>query len=93
MTTQLISYDLNSPGQKYTNLIEDIKAASNGAWWHNLDSTWLIKTSLSSSDLRDRLVKHIDSGDELLVVDVTGDARAWHGFKGSASTWLKETWD
>eukprot|EP01133_Synstelium_polycarpum_P023115 gene23115-27715_t len=71
MATKLIAYDLNSPGQKYDDLIAAIKDL--GAWWHHLDSTWLVKTTLSTSALRDSLKKHIDSGDELLVVDVTGD--------------------
>lgn len=91
MSTKLIGYDLNSPGQNYSDLIEAIKEL--GAWWHHLDSTWLVKTDKSATQLRDDLKKHIDSEDELLVVDVTGDARAWVGFNTSGSTWLKETWD
>ncbi|OZD11047.1 hypothetical protein CH253_04935 [Rhodococcus sp. 06-156-3C] len=35
--------------------------------------TSLVKTALSTSEVRDGLRKLIDSGDELLVVDVTGD--------------------
>lgn len=91
MSTKLIAYDLNSPGQNYKDLIDAIK--SLGAWWHHLDSTWLVKSNLTSTQIRDRLAVHIDSGDELLVVDVTGDARAWRGFNDRASEWLKETWD
>ncbi|AIY19570.1 SinR family protein [Pimelobacter simplex] len=91
MSTKLIAYDLNAPGQNYDALIDAIKGL--GAWWHHLDSTWLVKTGVSASDIRDRLAKHIDSGDELLVVDVTGDARAWRGFDDRGSKWLKETWD
>ncbi|MFF8326083.1 hypothetical protein ACH49M_12680 [Rhodococcus qingshengii] len=91
MATKLIAYDLNSPGQKYDDLIAAIKDL--GAWWHHLDSTWLVKTTLTTSELRDVLQKHLDAGDELLVVDVSGDSRSWRGFNDSASKWLKETWD
>ncbi|MGN7157879.1 hypothetical protein ACTHRK_17495 [Dietzia cercidiphylli] len=91
MATKLIAYDLNSPGQKYDDLIDAIKGL--GAWWHHLDSTWLVRTSSSAEEVRDKLKKYIDNGDELLVVDVTGDSRAWCGFKESGSKWLKETWD
>ncbi|MEZ0579259.1 CRISPR-associated protein Cas2 [Nocardioides sp. MH1] len=91
MATKLIAYDLNSPGQNYDELIEAIKDL--GAWWHHLDSTWLVKSTLTCTAIRDALGRHIDSGDELLVVDVTEDARAWKGFSASGSKWLKETWD
>lgn len=91
MSTTLIAYDLNAPGQNYDDLIEAIKAL--GAWWHHLDSTWIVKSDLKPSDIRDRLAKHLDSGDELLVVNVTGDPRAWRGFRDRGSKWLKETWD
>lgn len=91
MSTQLISYDLNAPGQKYDDLIEEIKGL--GAWWHHLDSTWLVKSDLTASDIRDRLAKCLDIEDELLVVNVTGDLRAWRGFNDRGSRWLKETWD
>ncbi|WP_209021761.1 hypothetical protein [Nocardioides sp. 503] len=38
MACLLITYDLNTPGQGYTALHDEIK--SLGAWWHHLDSTW-----------------------------------------------------
>jgi hypothetical protein len=91
MSTKLIAYDLNAPVQNYDELIKSIK--SLGAWWHHLDSTWLVKSSLSSTQIRDRLREHLDPNDELLVVNVTGDARAWRGFNERGSKWLKETWD
>lgn len=91
MSTKLIAYDLNAPGQNYDDLIAAIKGL--GAWWHHLDSTWLVRSDLTARDIRDRLSKSLDSGDELLVVDVTDDSRAWRGFNAGASKWLKETWD
>jgi len=92
VATKLIAYDLNSPGQNYDDLIEAIKGLG-AAYWHQLDSTWLVRSSLTTGEIRDQLVKKIDAGDELLVIDVTGDARAWFGFSDQGSNWLKETWD
>ncbi|MBZ5735143.1 hypothetical protein K8Z61_11620 [Nocardioides sp. TRM66260-LWL] len=71
-------------------MIELIK--SQGAWWHHLDSTWLVKTNKSATGLRDELVNSglIDSNDELLVIDVTGDAAAWFGFTDRGGKWLKD---
>lgn len=90
MATRLIAYDLNRPVQEYDDLIEAIK--SLGPWWHHLDSTWLVKSTLSVTEIRNQLGRIIDSDDELLVVDVTDDARAWRGFTERGATWLKETW-
>lgn len=88
MNTLLIGYDLNKVGQNYENLIAQIKAM--GAWWHHLDSTWLVKTSETHTSARDRLRPHIDRNDELLVIDVTGDAAAWYGFTDKGGRWLHE---
>lgn len=91
MATLAIGYDLNTPGKDYDDLIKAIKAL--GAWWHHLDSTWLVKCSLTPSEVRDSFKAHIDGGDELLVIDVSGRARAWNGFNDNGAKWLKETYE
>lgn len=88
MDTYMVGYDLNSPGQNYDALINALKAY--GTWWHGLDSTWFVKSSDSVTTVRDALIKHIDNGDELLVVKVTGAAAAWRGFPIKESQWLKD---
>ena len=85
MKTYLIGYDLDKPGQDYSNLIEAIKKI--GTWWHCLDSTWLVKSNYTATQIRDYLLPHIDQNDELLVALLSGEA-AWYGFKGDCSTWL-----
>lgn len=93
MKTFLIGYDLNKAGQDYSDLIDAIKKESV-YWWHHLDSTWLIVTNDSKTavSIRDTLKTHIDGNDELLVVEVTGDPRAWAGFSDKGSAWLKDTY-
>lgn len=86
MNTYLIGYDLDKPGQDYKDLIDKIK--SFGTWWHCLDSTWLIKSSLSAKAIRDDLATIIDNNDKLLVARLSGEA-AWIGFTGDCSDWLK----
>ncbi|WP_242916334.1 hypothetical protein [Pontibacter liquoris] len=86
MKTYLIGYDLNKSGQNYDALINRIKEISS-IWWHNLDSTWIIKSNSSAKDIRDDLKLYIDANDELLVAGLTGEA-AWAGFKDKGSTWL-----
>lgn len=85
MKTYLIGYDLNKPEQNYTALIKAIEAFD--AYWHHLDSTWIVKSDLKAATIRDMLAQHIDANDELLVVALTGES-AWVGFNESGSRWL-----
>ena len=86
MSTLLVGYDLNQPGQDYTSLIETLKKV--GAWWHYLDSMWLVKTSLTPIELRDKLSAVLDSSDELVVLDVTSRTWAATGLPKRAYDWL-----
>jgi hypothetical protein len=90
MATFMIGYDIHpSRGENYDKLWEGIKAL--GAWWHHLDSTWLVKSQLTAVQIRDRLWKLMPcSDDQLLVVNVSGDEAAWQGFGDSGSKWIKE---
>lgn len=88
MATYLIGYDLNASGQDYKNLTDSIKEISNG-WWHNLDSTWVIKHAGPATTIRNSLKQHLDSNDELLVVKLSGEG-AWTGFHDKGSKWLKD---
>jgi hypothetical protein len=85
--TILVGYDLNRPGKDYAKVIEKLKTFPG--WWHCLDSTWLINTSLTPVQVHDELRPLMDSTDELLVMDVTGDSAAWSGFDTTCSDWLK----
>ena len=88
MNTLLVGYDLNKPLQNYKDLIDKLK--SFGTWWHHLDSTWLVRTSLTATQLRDQLKGLIDASDELLVLNVSGDAWASRGLADSANAWLRD---
>jgi hypothetical protein len=90
MNTLLVGYDLNKQGQDYEALIDHLK--KDGNWWHHLDSTWLISTQKTATELRDELVNLglVDSNDELLVISVKGDHAAWYGFTDKGSKWLKD---
>ena len=88
MNTFLIGYDLKRPGQNYTSLVAALKAY--GTWWHNLDSTWILKTNSSVIQVRDALLAHIDRNDRLLVIDITSRGAAWYGFDKAAQDWLTQ---
>lgn len=88
MSTFLIGYDLNKKGKNYDGLIEKIKELANG-WWHHLDSTWLINSNLTCAQVRDALKPFLDSDDELLVLNISGDAWATYGMGESGNNWLR----
>jgi hypothetical protein len=82
----LVGYDLNRPGQNYPELFAQLRAFPG--WWHCLDSTWLVRATLTAEQLRNQLRPHVDPNDELLVLDVSGDAWAWVGFDQQCGSWF-----
>lgn len=87
MPVYSINYDLYDPGQDYNDLHEAIK--DYGTWWHHLESTWIVNTSSSASDIRDDLKGHIDSNDELLVTRLSG-GWASTGIDDDGADWLHD---
>ncbi|HKO42076.1 MAG TPA: hypothetical protein VJU84_02195 [Pyrinomonadaceae bacterium] len=78
MNAYLIGYDLNRPrgASDYPDLIKAIK--SLGESWHQLDSTWIVRSELSAYDIATKLnVPLIDEGDELFVAQLTKPNAAW----------------
>lgn len=81
-----ISYDLKAPGRNYDALHGAIKRTGH-AWWHYLESTWLIATNLDSEQISEVLRSHIDANDHLLVIDVGSDFSGW--LPAEAWQWIR----
>ncbi|MFJ5456197.1 hypothetical protein [Pectobacterium sp. CHL-2024] len=75
MSVYYVSYDLNKTGQNYSALYEELKKSPG--WCHALDSTWLVSTAETAQRLSDRLRKHLDDNDHILVMGVTKDNAGW----------------
>jgi len=88
MNTILISYDLNSPGQNYDNLIKHIKG--HYSWCKVLKSAWAVSTSKSTTTVRDECKSYLDANDDLFVVNITGAGWASSGLDSQITKWLKE---
>lgn len=86
MSVYLITYDLNRPGQQYEALYEAIK--SFGAWWHYLDSTWLVQTSLSAQSVWNRLEPAFDKNDRILISALSTDRQGW--LPEDAWKWIRD---
>ena len=86
MTSMIIEYDLRAPGRNYEDLYKAIKAY--GVWAHITESTWFVKTNENCAQVRDKLLKHMDSNDRIFVAELTG-AAAWRNVL-CRSEYLKE---
>lgn len=75
MPALLVTYDLKKPGRDYSKVIASIKSC--GVWWHYLESTWLLSTNMSASDVSSVLLPLIDENDSLLVIHVHTPAAGW----------------
>ena len=82
MSVYCVSYDLNQAGQNYNALYDELKKSPG--WCHPLDSTWLISTGETAQQLSDRLCRHLDNNDTLLVIGVTKEYAGWL---------TQDTWD
>ena len=87
LATVLIGYDVHPPkGDAYDELSKAIQ--SLGTWWHHLETVWIVKCAHTPDEIRDRLKSRIGMEDQLLVVDISGDAAGWVGINESGSKWL-----
>jgi hypothetical protein len=85
--TLLVGYDLKQ-GENYEELIDYLKSLDN--WWHHLDSTWLVVTSQTASELMDELKRLVNGGDKVVVVNVTDDLWASLGLSDKGNDWLRK---
>lgn len=81
-----ITYDLNKPGQDYDGLYDAVKSC--GAWWHYLDSFWLVDTNLSAKEIWDKLSSKIDKSDRVLIAGIARDYSGW--LAQDAWDWVNE---
>ena len=75
MKVYIVSYQLGSK-KSHVGLFEQLEASP--AWWHYLDSTWLIATQENANQLYRRLKPHLDKpGDNILVIQAGADRQGW----------------
>ena len=77
MAVYMITYDLNSKGQNYEDVIQSIKDASTGAWCSYWNSSYLIKSNLTVQQVSDKITPHLDSNDRLIVIETKANYQGW----------------
>ncbi|MDU5933674.1 MAG: hypothetical protein E6Z08_01440 [Lacticaseibacillus rhamnosus] len=78
----MISYDLDTPGQKYDELFSAIKQFG-GSYIKLQDSFWLVRNNLTPSEMCEKLSPVLDGNDELFICELQNN------YQGRTS---KENW-
>ena len=74
----MVTYDLNSEGQNYEDVIQAIKDASNGVWCTYWKSSFLIKSNLkTANEVFAKIKPYVDDNDRLLVIEVQNNKQGW----------------
>lgn len=68
-----VSYDLNTPGQKYDELHKLIVKVSNNNWCRILKSTYVIKSDKTSEELLTEFNNVLDKNDYIFISEVNSN--------------------
>ena len=75
----LITYDLNTAGQDYENVIAAIKSASDGVWCSYWKSSFLIRSDYETAqEISDKISPYLDENDKLIIMEVNKNYQGWH---------------
>ncbi|HGM7348085.1 TPA: hypothetical protein ACKP7M_002493 [Stenotrophomonas maltophilia] len=86
----IVSYDLYSPGQDYSKVIEAIKALGSWAKIHKF--VWYVNSSYTAAQARDKVWATMDRNDSIFVVDATDNDAAWQNLSNEVSNHIKDQW-
>lgn len=86
MHCYIVSYDLCQPERNYASLYEALKAFPN--WGKLTESTWAIISDNSCAEIRDYLMKFMDSNDRIIVIR-SGQHAAWNQIIAN-NQWAKD---
>ena len=87
MNSYCISYDLCSPHRDYSSLYDAIR--DYGTYAKITESFWIVRSSGTSTTIRDNLSTHIDSNDKLFIAKLSGES-AWSNLNEGTTKWLKK---
>jgi len=90
MNNLFISYDLNSPGQDYTSVIEKIQ--SLGSWGKIQKSHWYVNSNISAKDACNHVRSVMDANDSLIVIDSTNNDAYWFNVSDEVAKHIQNNW-
>jgi hypothetical protein len=85
MSVLMVTYDLKQPGRDYTPVHRYLKQF---AYCKDLESFWLLDTTMTAEQVRDGLKAHVDSNDKVFVARLGGN---WGSYNFGCAAWLNES--
>lgn len=85
-----ISYDLYSPGQDYSRVIEAIQ--SLGTWAKVHKSLWYVKSNLSAEQAATKVWAVMDKNDTLIVMNSTVNDAYWYNLQPEVQKLIQQNW-
>ena len=85
-----ISYDLHSPGQKYAQVEQAIKAL--GGWAKIHYSLWYVNSGYTAQQAAEHVWNAMDGNDRLIVVNASGNDASWYNLTPEVSQFLQDNW-
>ena len=85
----MVTYDLKQPGRDYAPVHRYLKQFT---YCKDLESFWLIDTTLSPEQVRDALMTLVDSNDKVFVCRLQ---QQWNSYNFGCADWLNKperTW-
>ena len=73
----MLTYDLNSPGQKYEKLRNVIKNEISNGYCNYWESSFLFRSRLTPSEIVEKLKPYLDSGDKMFVTEIVNNKEGW----------------
>lgn len=73
----LITYDLKTPADDYDEIIRIIKEDCACAWCKYWESSFLLTSALTPTEMMDKLTPHLKNGDKFLIVEVSNNKNGW----------------
>jgi hypothetical protein len=86
MTVYCVTYDLQSPGQKYAKIDEELRKFPGG---RPLETVWLLKSDMTAEQIYNVINKHLDSNDKVMIFAAHSPAM-WRGIDATWTKWLQE---
>ncbi|MEJ5035487.1 hypothetical protein WH285_00690 [Acinetobacter johnsonii] len=75
MAVYSVSYDLNKTGQNYDGLIKEIESFNGYA--KVMKSHWMVCHNGTANDVYEKLKKHLDSNDHILIMEASKNFQCW----------------
>ncbi|MCI2881408.1 hypothetical protein FH103_01950 [Staphylococcus hominis] len=73
----MLTYDLNSPGQRYEDFRDVIKDEVSSGWCNYWDSTFVFRSTYTPSEIIDKLIPYIDNSDSIFIAEIVNNKSGW----------------